>query len=113
MKCVVRLGLLLTSSLSGIAYAGPDMAPLVDPSASATLGIQDTRDTAHAGLLDVNPLLAPPRFADALTTVVVDPDLGTREHPMIPLPSSVWAGLLMVGGIAIYAARQQRALRPV
>ena len=96
--------------LSGNAQAGPevelyrDRLPSTDP-----IGIASATDfpTDLVALSDVNQLLAAPAYADR-SPGLVDPNLATTEHPMIPLPSSLWVGLILMGGVALYAARQQR-----
>ncbi len=66
--------------------------------------------TAPTALLPVEDLLAMPVITTQNTTQL-DRDLASSEHPMIPLPSSAWVGIVLLAGVTVYVTRQQRTVR--
>lgn len=111
MRSIVRVGLFLfaTAAMSELTLAGPEIERFSqnsDVQAASPAEIPPVK----SDLSDLNQLLATPQFADP-TTGALDPDLSRGEHPMIPLPPSIWAGMAMLLGVAVYSIRQQRTTR--
>lgn len=117
MRTLTSGGILLIAAAvsSQAALAGPEITFYSEPASIVAPTPREAPQTPQTPsgetmFLNVNDVLAVPSFSGSLT-VNVDSDLDSREHPMIPLPSSFWVAIVMLCGVAMHAARSQRTSR--
>lgn len=95
------------------SYAGPECGYLLSaevpagPAATA----QELGDAAPLTTTAVEALLTVPAEYGQLQAPLVDSELSSAEHPMIPLPSHALAAFILLGGVSIYVVRSQRVIR--
>lgn len=99
--------MIATAVMSELTFAGPETERFSPDQDEQLVSKDEFQPSVAVNLTDLDQLLATPRFADP-TAASADPDLSRGEHPMIPLPSSLWAGLAMLLGVSVYTIRQQQ-----
>ena len=116
MRILTSGGILLIALAAACApaYGGPEtefdcFGESGGNSATCT-GHNASVQNADNSVADLDGLLSVPAFTEQPQSSV-NSDLDSREHPMIPLPPPLGVALILLGGIAIHAIRQQRSVR--